>query len=536
MKWVTANPGLILLPLAASLISVLLTAATIVLCRRRGWVLQPRADRWHRQPVAQFGGVAIVLAFLAVASLQLHQRLLALACLTALIGAIGFCDDLRSWKPATRLAVELLIAALAASMGVVYPLSGTPWLNVGFTLAWIVGITNAFNLLDNMDGLTAGIAVIAGIAISLLTPDAHLRLLTLIFVGAIGGFLVFNFKPAKIFMGDTGSLAIGFYLACASVLAVSHISTVPQVRALALDASPGLTSLTRFVPAMVLLIPVLDTVLVSVTRRINGRAISAGARDHSSHRLVVLGISERGAVLLLYGFGALSGMVAVFLERSSASSAWIVLGLFLLGVGLFWLHLARLKLPDEYLSRTNVWAFVLPGVLRRFATAAAAVLLDACVIVLSLSLALQLNLGRLQPSQFVALCGIAMLTNLAALAVLGVYRRRSAASLRLGYALARSAVAGWLAFIAAVMLWLRSAGLSRAVLAGDLILTFLLLAAVRFSDAIFDRVLRPAKSPRLILVNAARPRFAAWLGGMRVSGELPKMRLADPEEKVSGSD
>ncbi len=304
-------------------------------------MVQPRADRWHRQPVAQFGGIAVVLAFAAAAGLTpVHGRLLGVTAFTLLIAALGFCDDLRPWTPRTKLLVEAIIAAATVSLGVVYPLCAVDWVNVCFTIAWIVGITNAFNLLDNMDGLSAGISVIAAVILSLLAADAHLRVLTLIFAGAVAGFLVFNFKPARIFMGDTGSLAIGYYLACASILVTEHL---------------GAGFSTVFLPVLVLFIPVFDTLLVSVTRRLNGRAISAGARDHTSHRLVMLGLRERSAVLVLYALAALSGMVAILSQRIWAELGWGVLGLFLLAASLFWFHLARLKLPNEYLSRTNVF-------------------------------------------------------------------------------------------------------------------------------------------------------------------------------------
>jgi UDP-GlcNAc:undecaprenyl-phosphate GlcNAc-1-phosphate transferase len=521
MEWVTANFRLLFLPFVAAAISGLLTAGTISLCRRRGWVVQPRSDRWHRAPVAQFGGVAIVIAFLAVATPLHHDnRLLVLVGLTTLIGGIGLCDDLRSWKPAAKLAVEFLIAALLVAMGVMYPLTSVPWVNVCVTLTWIVGVTNAFNLLDNMDGLAAGIAMIAGIALSVLTTDAHLRLLTLVFVGAVGGFLLFNFKPAKIFMGDTGSLAIGFYLASASVLAVQHRS--------AADGS------TRLLPALVLFLPLFDTALVSITRRMNGRAISAGARDHTSHRLVVLGISERAAVLLLCWFAALGGMLAIFMARVPSYPGWAILGLFLLASTLFWLHLARLKLPDEYLSRTNVFTFVMPGMLQSLASTAVTVFLDVWVVGLSLSFALKLGPGSLSLPTFVALFCTALLTKLPALAALGMYRRRSTTSLKLCSALAKAAVWGSLAFVAAVIFGLRSAAVSWAVFAADLLLTFLLLATVRFSDPILGRILRPAKVQRAILVNGARSQLAAWVVRLHVPAELTDLVLAEPEDELSG--
>ncbi len=478
--------------------------------------MHPRSDRWHRKPVAQFGGIAIAVSFIAAASLSgVHGRLLGVVALTVAIAVVGFCDDVHSWKPITRLIIEFAIAAATVWLGLVYPLRSAHWINIIFTLAWIVGITNAFNLLDNMDGLAAGIGIIAGIILSLLTTDIHLRLLTLIFVGSIGGFLVFNFKPAKIFMGDTGSLAIGYYLASASLLATEHLSTVSSI---------------LFVPVLVLFIPLFDTLLVSVTRRINGRAISAGARDHTSHRLVLLGIGERNAVLLLYGLAALSGIVAVLSKRVWTELGWGVLGLFLLAATLFWLHLARLKLPDEYLSRTNVFALVLPALMQSVASTAGAVLLDMCVVVLSLYLAILLRFGRFSVvplSQYLALCCIALVTKLPPLALFGVYRWRFGVSLRLAYVVMKSAIVGSLAFVTAVVFWNRFDGLSRAVFGIDLLLTCGLLVSVRISDWFFESALRPDVQSPCVLVDSRNSRIAAFFEQIDSSYELAAVIFAD---------
>jgi UDP-GlcNAc:undecaprenyl-phosphate/decaprenyl-phosphate GlcNAc-1-phosphate transferase len=463
------------------LASVLLTGGILHLCQRRGWLVGPRADRWHRQPVAQFGGVAIVLSFLTAGVFtHLPTQLLGITLLTAIMAIVGLCDDLRSWKPRTRLAAEFAIAAATVSLGVVYPLRSAHWVNLGFTVVWIVGIANAFNLLDNMDGLAAGIAIIAAFVLSLLTSNLHLQLLTLVLLGALSGFLLFNFKPARIFMGDTGSLAIGYYLACASVLATEHVRTVPSI---------------LFVPVLVLFVPLFDTLLVSVTRRIHGRAISIGARDHTSHRLVLLGISESKAVLVLYGLAALSGLLAVLSKRIWPELGWGVLGLFLLAATLFWLHLARLKMPDEYVSQSKVFALALPSLVQSVATQAGAVLLDICIVVLALYLAFLLrfeHFASAQLPQFLALCCIALPTKLPSLALFGAYRRPGTLWLDTGYRLAKSALVGSLGFAAAVVFWNRFAGLSRGVFAIDLLLTFLLLVSVRGSGWLFDRVLRPS--------------------------------------------
>ena len=166
------------------------------------------------------------------------------------------------------------------------------------TLLWLVGITNAVNLLDNMDGLAAGIAAIASVFLALIlfgngqTADA---LLLAVFGSALVGFLVYNANPASIFMGDCGSMFVGFFLAGTALL-------IP------LGGPPrGFLTLIG-VPVLILLIPIFDTSFVIVLRTLAGRSIAQGGRDHTSHRLVALGMSERHAVWMLYGFAAVSGL------------------------------------------------------------------------------------------------------------------------------------------------------------------------------------------------------------------------------------
>src|SRR5262249_34043040 len=145
--------------------------------------------------------------------------------------------------------------------------------------------------------------------------------LALALAGALAGFLLFNFNPARIFMGDVGSLAIGFFLACASISSSAHLSGLITV---------------LFVPCLILFIPVFDTLLVSVTRSLHGRRISLGARDHTSHRLVLMGLNERQAVLLLYGIAAIAGSM-VFLWKSHWSDLGAgIVSLFLIAATLFW--------------------------------------------------------------------------------------------------------------------------------------------------------------------------------------------------------
>ncbi|NND70643.1 MAG: hypothetical protein HKN43_03605, partial [Rhodothermales bacterium] len=175
------------------------------------------------------------------------------------------------------------------------------WFSVPLTFFWVIGITNALNLLDNMDGLAAGIAAIAGAFLAWISylagnPVATATALTI--TGAASGFLVFNFKPAKIFMGDSGSLFLGYMIAALSIVIQKDI-----------PASQGFA--VYLVSAAILAVPIFDTTLVTMMRPAAGRSVSQGGRDHTSHRLVFLGLTEQRAVLFLYGISIVSGAVGL---------------------------------------------------------------------------------------------------------------------------------------------------------------------------------------------------------------------------------
>src|SRR5215471_10266215 len=240
------------LPFACAFISTtLLTNWLIKVAPAKGWTVVPRPDRWNARTTAQFGGLPILAAFTVTVILFFRtQQNLILLLLVWGMALIGLVDDITGLRPRPKLIGQALIAVLAVYAGVVHPLTRNFWINAGFTVFWIVGITNAVNLLDNMDALAAGIAIIAsGQVILLAGPANPISNLALCMLAASAGFLVFNMNPAKIFMGDVGALSIGFFLACASVETAEHLSSFGSV---------------LLVPCLVLFIPVFDTALVSV--------------------------------------------------------------------------------------------------------------------------------------------------------------------------------------------------------------------------------------------------------------------------------
>ncbi len=183
-----------------------------------GWVEQPRADRWHRRPTARFGGIGILAGLAVAVSVFTHipQQLVGLSLLALGMFTIGLVDDVIGLRPQSKLVTQIGAGVLLYLVGFRFNAS-LPWaVDFFIVLVWVVAITNAMNLLDNMDGLAAGIAVIAGLfrlALYLSDGNQSGALLSAAFVGAVSGFLIFNFSPASIFMGDCGSFLIGFVLA-----------------------------------------------------------------------------------------------------------------------------------------------------------------------------------------------------------------------------------------------------------------------------------------------------------------------------------
>jgi UDP-GlcNAc:undecaprenyl-phosphate GlcNAc-1-phosphate transferase len=262
----------------------------------------------------------------------------AVAAAAAGIALLGFLDDRIQLKPLVKVAGQVAAAGFVIASGSVFHMTNWPTVNVAISVLWIVGITNAFNLIDNMDGLCGGVIVIISLfrcGFALQNGDLPGAMLSMIIAGGFLGFLFFNYKPSKIFMGDCGSMFGGFALAALTVAA-----PVPYTKAF-------LSSLLY--PAVTFIYPIFDTILVSILRRAAGRPISVGGRDHSSHRLVSLGHSERKVVLLFWLLTAAGGVTGLFTQWMPVGVHAIGL-LLMLGVAIFGVFLATLpayELPEK---------------------------------------------------------------------------------------------------------------------------------------------------------------------------------------------
>ena len=275
-------------------------------------VAAPSADRWHERPTPLLGGVGIFAGvaagiWLAVAAgaMPATKELAGIFGGVALLFVAGLVDDARALPPVAKLAAQVAAAALVLATGTNVQLVHSDVVASAIALLWLVGMTNAFNLLDNMDGLAATLAGIAFafFAIDAVTIHPSHTVLALALAGALScaGFLPFNLRPrgkALVFMGDSGSQTLGFLLAALGLSASWKVA--------------GTTIATLLLPILVLAVPILDTTLVTIVRLLEGRPVSQGGRDHSSHRLVRFGLSEKHAVLLLAAIATALGATSLF--------------------------------------------------------------------------------------------------------------------------------------------------------------------------------------------------------------------------------
>ncbi len=318
------------------------TAATYAVraaAHRFGFVAKPKSDRWHKKPTAMLGGVAIFSATILIyfGFVPKTSESLVVVAGSTILFFVGLVDDILHIKPYQKLIGQFIGVAVVIGFGLVLPWTHWELLNIAITTFWLVGITNAINLLDNMDGLSAGIAAIAAFSLAIgfgaSGQTAELLFLSA-FIGALVGFLVFNFNPASIFMGDCGSMFVGFLLA-SSVLMTDEGGR-----------SRGIVSILA-VPALILFVPIFDTTFVTVLRKLWGRKASQGGRDHTSHRLVALGLSERNAVLLLYGLALLAGLISIFVRETSPVQSVAIITVFTLILTLIGVYLSKVKVYEE---------------------------------------------------------------------------------------------------------------------------------------------------------------------------------------------
>lgn len=499
----------------AFVLSVAFTLVVKRLALQAGIVATPKADRWHRGAIPLLGGAAIFFAVVLTA-LALPGPTTGLWVLLAGAGAlffVGLADDLRPVKPQTKLIAQILVAAGLAAAGLQLRLTDNAVLDVLLTMFWFVAITNAFNLLDNMDGLAAGIAAItAGFRLGFLLLDGNYEgaAIAAAVTGAALGFLCFNFNPASIFMGDAGSLFLGMMVA-----GLSLVGGWPY--------SKGTLSVLLF-PVLILLVPIFDTAFVTIARTVAGRSISIGGRDHTSHRLVALGLSEREAVLLLYLVALVSGAVAFFAYRYGLSYTVVLIVFLGIALGLLGVFLGRLKVYAENEATLDEGArFVSLVADFPYKRQIATVCLDVVLIVTAYYTAYLLRFEgdlALERPLFIESLPVVIGSQLFAFALFrvyqGVWRYTSLSDLfRLGQAVS---VGSTIAVLLVLFIW-RFEGYSRTIFVLDWLLLFSFVAGSRLSFRALGELVRPGTdhTERVLI-------YGAGDGGLMVAREFANNR------------
>ena len=338
------------------LLSFFLTRSVRSFCTSRGWVAPPVQIRHlHAIPLPRLGGVAIYVSFILSIGIALlvnmrfpgvvpassQKTLLTILFTGTLIFALGLYDDVHSLGPYTKFAVQAVAAIILFAGGlrildvpVLFGAHHLGWaVGLPLTILWVIGITNAFNLIDGLDGLAAGSAMFSTLVVFVVAVFNHaaiVSLLTIALAGAILGFLRFNFNPATIFLGDCGSLFIGFML---SALALQGAEKAPTVIAVA-------------IPVVSFGLPILDTALSVLRRWIGGKPLFSGDHEHIHHKLLARGLSHRQVVIVLYAVSALFALVSLFLLWPSGSTLGLVLAV--LGIGIWFgvQHLGYLEFGE----------------------------------------------------------------------------------------------------------------------------------------------------------------------------------------------
>lgn len=323
----------------AFVVSLAATYCVRLAARHFDWLDHPSRRKLHSNPVPLMGGIAMYAAFVIAVPVA-HSRTVLEEGAVVLAGATlllitGVIDDRRGMRPLVKLLAQVGASILLIQGGVQIAMFSNGIVNAFLTIFWIVGICNALNLLDNMDGLSGGVAAIACASFAILAAlngQIWVSVVSAVLFGSILGFLWFNWNPASIFMGDAGSLLLGFLLA---VLAI-------KLR------FPGLEPERAWIaPLLVLIVPIADTSLVTISRLRRGVSISSGGRDHISHRLLKLGLTVRQAVSLLYAASLAGGATAILVTtvESDAVAAILIVSLIILVVATV-AALERIDLSD----------------------------------------------------------------------------------------------------------------------------------------------------------------------------------------------
>ena len=334
---------MLLAAVVAFLVSYLLTPPVKRFAELVGAIDVPKeARRIHDHPIPRMGGLAIFIGFVLAVLLfvNISTPVLGMLLGTVIIAVMGAVDDIVSLRPGIKLLGQIVAAIVAIRCGLVFEHISNPnflaqetfieigWLSAPLTLLWIVGCTNAVNLIDGLDGLAVGVSAISSLTmlvVSLFVSEPAVSIILAALVGACIGFMPYNLNPAKIFMGDVGSQMLGFVLSTVSIMGLFKLHTI----------------ITFIVPVLALAVPLTDTVFAFVRRILRGQSPFHADRGHLHHRLLAMGMSQKQAVAVIYGISALLGLVAVLLTGDNFALRIVCLVLALVVSLIVWLYVFR---------------------------------------------------------------------------------------------------------------------------------------------------------------------------------------------------
>lgn len=311
--------------------SIIITPLVKKAAIKIGAVDQPNNRKVHTKIMPRLGGLAIYISFIIGLLVMRPENSLTIPIIigTLIIVITGVLDDLLDITPKAKLTGQILAALVVVLNGVQVqfinlPLGGTiefGLLSIPLTILWIVGITNAINLIDGLDGLAAGVSSIALITITgmaFFMGNTFVAIVSLIVLGSTLGFLIYNFHPATIFMGDTGALFLGYIISVLSLLGFKNITVISLI-----------------VPVIILGVPISDTIFAIIRRLVNKQPLSEADKSHLHHCLLRLGYSHRQTVLIIYGIAAFFAISAVIFSQATIWGALILMLLLVLGIELF---------------------------------------------------------------------------------------------------------------------------------------------------------------------------------------------------------
>lgn len=313
------------------MLTILLTPLIKKLAIRIGAVDKPNQRKVHMKVMPRLGGLAIYISFIAGMLLLQPDSPHSLPILlgSLIIVLTGIIDDIRELSPRVKLMGQLAAALVVVLSGIHVEFINLPFggqlefgiFSIPLTILWIVGVTNAINLIDGLDGLAAGVSSIALLTISgmaIIMGDAYVTVLGLILMASTIAFLFYNFYPAKIFMGDTGALFLGYMISVLSLLGFKNV-----------------TFISLIIPALILGVPISDTFFAIIRRLVHKQPLSAPDKSHLHHCLLRLGFSHRQVVLIIYAIAAMFSLAAFIFSMATLWGSLIFIGVILITIEIF---------------------------------------------------------------------------------------------------------------------------------------------------------------------------------------------------------